>query len=414
METLLAYLNNDSKILNNDDFELFFQEIKENTTLFIESRVIFLEILRILLNDNNFQNISNKKNYFLCLILIIQNVLPYYTFIEALPIILIEFILISNKQKDFPRDVFNIVSCLQKTTPKIFLIFLDLLGENFFNYFYSIDFYILMLNDEIYSENKCIEKLYKLMIVNIQNLYIFDESIQSKILIILEKIVLKKEDFIFILSPTHYKSIITIAFEANSVEVFSNALEFFSILHDIEVKNHYNCDIIWENVFSIISLCQYKKKIFKYKKDSRAIQLLVNLFIINLNDFKKVLFDESDDEDIESICQFQLFLLNLFQNIREYIKAPLLTIIKSLLDYSLRKLILNYYDIIPFVIDCFGLELTIFPEFIIGLIQKVPTLDYKKLCLIFNENDILGQCNEYFPSMKYFEIFSSFMESKSI
>lgn len=100
------------------------------------------------------------------------------------------------------------------------------------------------------------------------------------------------------------------------------------------------------------------------------------------------------------------FLIGKFSDIPAGNKKCILAIIKILLPYNEISIISDVF--IKSCINCFSLESTIFPDFIIDIINQHDNID-QDIISIFFDADIINECNDYFHNSKYLEIITSFL-----
>ena len=172
-------------IISESDFDVIYKTIKENDLLKNIDQIILENTLNVFLNENNFNNISRKKDYLMIFVgisnffsLIIKFTRSNCTKVIETISKIIYFIVFSNIHLRYPKEIINLINSIQNIFSDIYHVFFERFGENSILFINSIDFYVILLNEEICSDDENILKLMDLIKIIMKKLYFFDDSVQ--------------------------------------------------------------------------------------------------------------------------------------------------------------------------------------------------------------------------------------------
>lgn len=152
-------------------------------------------------------------------------------------------------------------------------------------------------------------------------------------------------------------------------------------LRSIEIEQDGNFSKIWILIFSTLKIQIYKKNFILLINDEKSTGCLMEIFFLNYYYFKNQFFSENCLDDIECL---HMDLIESFPNI----PASLIT---------------N-------VIECFGMGIDLFPQFIMNLIENANEFDEFKLKQILENSNALNYSLEFYPDKPYFEIINEFLK----
>lgn len=382
----------DSLTILNKEKSLLLQD-----SLFLESMISFI------LERKRKINKLEKKYFFDSLFILIsylkRNFINFYQIVEKI----FEFCFLSDIPNQFPIETLKLIVNLIKKDPNILEEFINRLNDNFKIYFHTIDFLIILLDENFFLNNSQINKLFYFINTIIQNFTTFEINDEMKIINSLINMFQIDNNFVLQISFLNYELLICYALKLEALDISAKIFEFFSEIISIEILRQESNEILWTKIFDYFSIKKYTKLFIKYIYDEKTTFFLTNLFFHNIKSYKSLLFNS---DCFKEFGKLQSILIEKFIDLPSGCKTNILKIITYLLNYSNLSLINNL--IIDHAIECFGMKQTVFPEFLITLMYQ-DEIDKNELKKKLIDNDVLNQCQEYFPDSDYFIAFNKFL-----